>query len=207
MCAACSRDSGPSSVPTSLPHSAVSVSEKPSDFCRRNSLLIMHWNAEHIRTKIVELSAYLVREGVDICLIQESKLTTSARTPKVEGYVCLRKDRPPIYGGSGRGAGDLLIFVKDDIPFQESSLVFDKSRTSLESMGISIKTGARKKFSIFNLYCPPVRSTVGETRSVGFEPSIFHCTKDTLICGDLNCHSPMWDDNQPSDRMEERLEN
>ena len=52
---------------------------------------------------------------------------------------------------------------------------------------------------------PPIRSVEGESRTPGFDPALLPTTKDTLICGDLNCHSTMLDGNQPPDQMGERL--
>ena len=72
-------------------------------------------------------------------------------------------------------------------------------------MGISIKTSLVKRFRIINLYCPPISSVEGESRTSGFDPALLPTTKDTLICGDLNCASTMWDGNQPPDQMGERL--
>ena len=85
------------------------VSENPLDFCKKNSLLVVHSNADTIGTKLTELSDFLCKEGVDVCLIQESKLSSMAKTPRAEGNIILRKDRP------ARGGG-LLIFIQDDIP-------------------------------------------------------------------------------------------
>ena len=42
---------------------ASAVPENPLDFCKRNSLLVVHWNSVTIETKLTELSVFL-REGV-----------------------------------------------------------------------------------------------------------------------------------------------
>jgi hypothetical protein len=58
----------------------------------------------------------LVREdpGLDVLLLQETKLISANPTPTLPGYSAIRRDRPPNPGGQG---GGLLTYVKADIPF------------------------------------------------------------------------------------------
>ena len=51
-----------------------------------------------------------------------------------------------------------------------------------------------------NLYCPPVSSE----HPVKFDPSAVRILPNSIICGDLNAHSELWDQHaKPCDRVEE----
>ena len=84
---------------------------RKTDVSRRGCLKILQWNANGIRTKMVELEYQIRKFNLDIIMIQETKLRALDKNPAIKGYSTVRKDR-----GVGSGWG-LLFFIKEDIPF------------------------------------------------------------------------------------------
>ena len=200
--------------PPNQPSATASANQSPdgvrgrvsSEFVSRGSLRIFQWNADGIALKIPELESFLVAHRVDVCLLQESKLRSDRSTPRFKGYTVVRRDRSTS-GPSGipRGGG-LLTIIKEDVAFREVDLVRDCPDSSLETLAVEVVIGDGSCLSILNVYCPPIRVLPGELRTAGFDPSVLPSGRRVVIGGDVNAHSPLWDDNQPSDEMGEALE-
>ena len=54
---------------------------------------ILHWNANGIGNKQMELSIFLEAHNVKVAAIQESKLTAKSRSPNIQNYTLVRQDR------------------------------------------------------------------------------------------------------------------
>ena len=93
-CTSQSTNCGPTN---SLPSQPV-----PSTTC--NKLKIYQWNADGTRPKLLELRDHL-NSDIEILAVQESKLRKTNKTPSIEGYAKIRKDRNNILGGG------LLLFI------------------------------------------------------------------------------------------------
>jgi hypothetical protein len=147
----------------------------------------------------------LVREdpGLDVLLLQETKLITANPTPTLSGYSAIRRDQPRVPGGR-RGGSGLLTYVKVDIPFcQIPAYSEEEVVRGLEVLAVEIQRGARGKFVITNLYMPPIR----EGGQGGFNPGAIRVpAAQVLLGGDFNAHSSLWDDSQPRDGFETILE-
>ena len=189
-CEGCSKKSNSAATDPAL--RLLDASVKRSDFGSRNSIRMLQWNANGLKTKMVELADAVKKLKIDILLIQESKLRPNDKSPSLPGYSEVRKDR-----GTDKGGG-LVTFVKDDIPF----ITVDHSSAApgslLESLTVKLKTSPNSHLSFTNVYCPPTR---GDRRGHEFETTELPYGKDDLIGGDLNTHSNMWDQWQPEDRM------
>ena len=72
---------------------------------------ILQFNANGIGNKQVELGDFLERHKVKVAVIQESKLTLNSRTPNIQNFTTVRKDRD-----HGQGGG-LLILIRKSINF------------------------------------------------------------------------------------------
>ena len=164
------------------------VSEPPSEFDRRGSIKIIQWNADSILTKITELSECLKVHRVDICCIQETKLRPKHRTPTIDGYSTIRKDRCEGLGGG------LIMFVKEDIPYREIHINCRPDST-LEIQRIEINTKTDGKLTFCNVYCPPHRGTTDDP----FDMADIPTSDKTFVLGDLNGHDALWEEHQPSD--------
>ena len=50
---------------------------------------------------------------MDVAINQESKIRAKDKTTKIDGYSCVRVDRP-----GGKVGGGLLTFIKEDVAFE-----------------------------------------------------------------------------------------
>jgi hypothetical protein len=66
----------------------------------RRGLRVLHWNVDSIGTAIADVIT-LVREdqGLDVLLLQETKLIQVNPTPTLPGYSAIRRDRPRARAG------------------------------------------------------------------------------------------------------------
>ena len=53
---------------------------------------MLHWNAEGVRNKNLELQVCLKERNIDVCCIQETHLDSSHRF-SIRGYETFRRDR------------------------------------------------------------------------------------------------------------------
>jgi hypothetical protein len=115
----------------------------------RCGLQVLQLNLDGIGTAIPDVIS-LVREdpGLDVLLLQETKLIPANPTPTLPGYSAIRLDQPP---GGGRGGGRLLTYVKADIPFHQIPAYREEvDMGGLEALAIEIQRGARGKFVVIN---------------------------------------------------------
>ena len=159
----------------------------------KDSLRIMQWNADCLRTKSLELKDRLQQDDIDICLIQETKMTIKDK-PSFPGYTIVRADRKHLAGGG------LLTLIK-------SSLVFEKldslSLDATESQSIKVRLGKNRWLYLTNVYVPPAHSK--GHKLIKLRADSIPSFSSSLICGDFNGHSPLWDDSQPTDDRGEEL--
>ena len=163
----------------------------PSKECLR----IIQWNADTISTKAIELQDRLSSEDIDICLVQETKLTEKSRTPKFEGYTCIRADRNLKNAGGG-----LLTIIKTSLVYEKlDSTAIDAT----ESQSIKVRMDKRNWIYITNVYTPPGQS-VGQD-IIKLRTDSLPAFSSSLICGDFNAHLTLWDEIQPPDDRGEEL--
>ena len=53
--------------------------------------------------------------------------------------------------------------------------------------------------SFLNVYAPPIRSSLTDSRTEFFPPSILSSSRNLFILWDFNCHQPLWDSRGSSD--------
>ena len=161
---------------------------------QRSSLRILQWNADGLRSKAIELQSRLHQHKIDVCLVQETKLMKSSVTPRMDGYTAYRADRQNISGGG------LIAYVKRDLDFQKIGC---RSKTATEVLSLRVKLNKKTWVDISNVYIPPANSLGQEIK---FSPDIIRTSPNSIICGDFNGHSPMWDQIQPQDARGEETE-
>ena len=128
----------PTNAPTAI---------KPSTEVKiRSSLSIVQWNANGIKSKMVELESMARKLDTDIILIQESKLRSADKDPKITGYETVRKDRDVgMWGG-------LVTFIKDDIPFIAVNHALGLPESKLEALIIDVNPASLHRMTCVNVY-------------------------------------------------------
>ena len=96
-----------------------------------------------------------------------------------------------------------ITFVKKDIPYRVVNAYTGDEEYGTEVLAVEIQLSRGRSFTLVNVYRPP-----NQWGGQG-HPSFDHIRVPVtpfLIAGDLNAHSPLWDDSQPGDRWGEALE-
>ena len=118
-----------------------------------------------------------------MAVIQQSKLTLNSRTPNIQNFTTVRKDRHRCQDGG------LLTLIHKSINFSRRPDSPDTlANPHLEELTITAKLG-NTDLIITNVYIPPASSCTG-----GYNPSLDHLimTTDTLILGDFIAHHSSW---------------
>ena len=121
VCSSCSSpptQPKPQPLPTSIPTQAVDG----------NSFTLMQFNANGIGNKLTELGEFLKRHNVKVAVIQESKLSSNSKTPSIQNFTTVQKDRR-----QGQGGG-LLTLIHKSINFSRKPESPDSGRTSFEGV-------------------------------------------------------------------------
>ena len=84
----------------------------------------MQFNANGIGNKLTELGEFLKRHNVKVVVIQESKLSSNSKTPSIQNFTTVRKDRR-----QGQGGG-LLTLIHKLINFSRKPESPETGRTS-----------------------------------------------------------------------------
>ena len=180
---------------SSTPQQTASVSEKVHGR-HRTSLKFLQWNADGLATKVPELQERLKKEDIDVVLIQETKLQPHLRTPKIQGYkIALRSDRR-----GGIKGGGLATYVRDSIIYVKGPT---SAKKGTEVSTIKIRLSKSNWMLTTNVYTPPPNS-IGQ--EIEFHPEIIPTQEHSIVMGDFNAHSPLWDRNQPPDARGEDIE-
>ena len=137
------------------------------------TLRIVHWNAEGVRQKKLELQQFLKAQKIDVCCIQETHLNNTHRF-SIRGYEIHRVDR------ADRPKGGVLTLVKTSIPSTE---VQRSEKADTEYITVKLILPDRN-LTICNLYSPPNKAVNLQI----LQPN----SKDWMIVGDFNSHSPSW---------------
>ena len=162
----------------------------------REYLTVLQWNADGINTKSDELQTQLEALNIDVCLIQESKLTQGSTAPHFSGYKSIRSDRKVTKKGGG-----LLSLIKESLVFEK---VHEGWKGGTEAHTFRVRMTSNKWLTITNVYCPPVNSK-GQTINTEVAGEMIPTAASCLIAGDFNAHSMLWDEFQPPDERGDKL--
>ena len=152
----------------------------------RQSLRLLQWNCCGARSKQAEIVDALRDNNIDVACIQETKLRGNDATPKFSGYTSIRQDR----ANRAVAGGGLLTLVKDNLPFQRQHAA---AEGNLEMLKVRLMLGGGDSLNIINVYRPPIRSTVRETRTSESEWQSLPAGPEVVIMGDVNAHHHSWD--------------
>ena len=161
----------------------------------KKSLRILQWNADSLATKIGELRERVKDRDVDVILIQETKLRGKP-TPRIDGYKeAMRSDRIVAEGGG------LLCYIEETLIFEK---LFSVSKFATESTTFRVRLDKKTWVHITNVYIPPANS-VGQ--EIKFSPEAIPVLQSSVICGDFNGHTSLWDEHQPQDSRGDQVLN
>ena len=105
---------------------------------------MLHWNAEGVRNKKLELQVLMKERNIDVCYIQETHLNSSHRF-SIRGYDTFRRDR------KNRPKGGILAHVKNTHAAAE---LYRSEDEDTEVLGIKLLLD-KNPLTIYNLYSPP----------------------------------------------------
>ncbi len=176
----------------SIPSCPGKTVSQPTARAARPQFKIVQWNADGIRAKMFELRERLLHSDIDVCAIQESKLRKADKTPTIEGYSSLRADRKLLNGGG------LLLFIKKDLIYEP---LMATERAGQEVQTVRIKADKNDWITLVNVYLPNT-----ETQTTRFDPGMLSSTARSVIIGDLNAHSRLWDYEQTPDSRGQEIE-
>jgi hypothetical protein len=135
---------------------------------------------------------------VDVCLIQETKLKQKFNTPHLKGYVAvMRSDRADAQGGG------LITYVKKSVHVQPLTKV-QKDGTEVTTARVRMEKNSWVHLS--NVYVPPYNTRSTNNRTVTLRTDLIPTFESSIIAGDFNGHSMLWDYIQPTDARGEELE-
>ena len=118
-----------------------------------SKLKILQININGISNKIKELELLIHDTKADIITIQETKLTSNSKTPKINNYTEIRKERTYNKGGG------LLTYIKNNITFTNDKIPQNINQKLIEIQLVTIHLTPTKKFEIANIYIPPSNTT------------------------------------------------
>ncbi|KAJ8967934.1 hypothetical protein NQ317_000813 [Molorchus minor] len=147
------------------------VREAPVD-----SIRILSWNADGIRSKKNELLEIADRLDPDVIAIQETKMD-SRHEFRMRGYKVYRQDR------NIRGGG-VAVLVKSNITHHQTRA---GGLGNLEAIGVEIQLPRREPLHILSCYQPPNSPLLGEDLG-----DLFPDALQVIAIGDFNAKSPQW---------------
>ena len=172
-----------------------------------SKIKIMQFNSDSLLSKLEELKAMVKEKEIDVLLIQETKMISKDKLPKIPGFTVLRQDRPQLVGNEGNRGGGLLIGIKSNIPYKKVNIEIREDPDNFtEWLTVEIPTKANRRIRLTNIYVPPMNRVAEDS----FSPEKWPCKEYDLILGDINAHSLLWDKNTKdgiSDARGEKIEN
>ena len=162
--------------------------QRPSSKSEIN-LIILQVNINGLRNQLEELKLLICDTDADIITIQETKLTPTAKTPKIHNFTTVRTDR------LHKAGGELITLIRDNITFTTTDIpsTINTHNTKLQMVKVHINN--TKHITIANIYIPP-----GDTTSTHYKTAdtdIQHCIQyimnipHSVLTGDVNAHSTL----------------
>ena len=139
---------------------------RPSSQSERN-LIILQVNINGLRNKLEELKLLIHDTHADIIIIQETKLTNKAKTPKIHNFTAVRTDRLHKVGGG------FITLVRDNITFTTTDIPSTINTHNTELQMVKVHINNTKHITIANIYIPPRDTTSTHYKTA--DRDIQHC--------------------------------
>ena len=108
----------------------------------RDQLIIIQWNANGIRPKLLELHDKMINLDSDIVATPQSKLQKADKTPSIEGCATIHKDPNNILGSG------LLFFMYNGMIFEK---IQSLKKAGMEILSIRVHTWKSLWIEIYNI--------------------------------------------------------
>jgi ribonuclease HI len=143
------------------------------------ALTILQWNARGLRTNIDQLRNYLINTHTppEVICLEETFLKAKHRSPKLDGYCIVRRDR--VVGEKG----GLLMYIKEGLNF--NVLDMEEEVPDIEIQGVEIGS-LNGHLKIFNFYIKP------SCKLKKHDIEKIFPKKRSIFVGDFNAHSMLW---------------
>lgn len=141
----------------------------------------MCWNAQGIKSKLIEFFNYIGKNNINVALISETWLRQEHRMEH-PGYKVYRKDR------TDRKGGGVAIVVSNSLS-HELLPAFDTK--VVEAIGIKI-TGNQSPINIISAYFPGSRLTSDKLNNFKLDIRLLTSVRNSIIGGDFNAKHRSW---------------
>ena len=124
---------------------------------KEKTIRILQLNIDSLLTKYDELKKFLVKQDIDVFVVQETKLIGKDKLPKIPGFSIERQDRYQPKGKEGDRGGGLVTGVSEKLAKKRLVKFNIKGvRDHLtEWLTIEIPTKNGEKIRVTNVYIPP----------------------------------------------------
>ena len=162
---------------------------RPSSKSERN-LIILQVNINGLRNKLEDLKLLIHDTHADIITIQETKLTSKAKTPKIHNFTSVRTDR------LHKAGGGLFTLIRDNITFTTTDIPSTINTHNTELQMVMVHINNTKHITIANIYIPPRDTTSTHYKTA--DTDIQHCIQyitnipHSVLTGDVNARSTLW---------------
>jgi hypothetical protein len=165
---------------------------------RETPFKVLQWNADSFLTKTEEFRQVCKENELDIFMIQETKMLETDKIPNFPGYTLINKPREQVSGNETNRGGGLLTGIRNTVPFREikGDNLRDKEDGITEWQTIEIPLAEKEKWRLTNIYIPSERTgdERGSTEESVVSTKHWPTEEFDMIAGDVNAHSPTWDD-------------
>lgn len=178
-----------SPIPAGLDDSSLAVNDlnqqngnyTVQEIHNKTNFNIIQFNPNGIVNKFEEIKLLIHKYEPSLLCIQETHLKPN-RDFKMKSFSEYRKDGTLVEGD--RAKGGVLTLVKSEIPHKQLNI-----QTSLQAVAIQVQFPF--KFTVCNIYIPPSQSIDINDINTLFR----QLPRPFIFMGDLNAHSPLWDNN------------
>ncbi|GFT98000.1 RNA-directed DNA polymerase from mobile element jockey [Trichonephila clavipes] len=141
------------------------------------------WNANGIKSRIVEVRDFIDKHHPDVFLIQESHLGPGD-TIHIPNYMVYRNDRPRTTSNLSRGG--TVILLKSSLPHHHTPT---PPMGTVEATSVTLTPPGGDPLVITSLYISPSVSYQHIHTDV---EALFSLGGASIICGDFNAHHTSW---------------
>ncbi|GFV37005.1 probable RNA-directed DNA polymerase from transposon X-element [Trichonephila clavipes] len=147
----------------------------------RFGLRIAAWNANGVRSRILEVRDFINKHSLDILLIQETHLRPGVSI-RVPNYTLYRNDRDTQIHPSGGTA----ILIKSSLKHHHLPT---PSLGAVESTIVVLTPPGENPLLVASIYIPP---TTSPSACIHDLEEIFALEQSSILCGDYNAHHTHW---------------